>query len=73
MSDKHIMGLYAQCLSARKMIVLENVEMEGLSKTELGMVKLESVREVLFQALLRNDVKFEDGMVYAELCTIFCI
>lgn len=73
MSDKYIMGLYAQCLSARKAVALENVELEGLSEIEMGMVNLESVREVLFQALLLDDVKFEDGKVYAELCTIFCI
>ena len=67
------MGLYAQCLSARKAVALENIEMEGLSETELGMVKLETVREVLFQALLLDDVKFEDGKMYAELCTILLI
>ena len=26
---------------------------------------------ILFQALLLDDVKFEDGKMYAELCTIF--
>lgn len=73
MSDKYIMGLYAQCLSARKAVVLEDIELEGLSETELGMVKLETVREVLFQTLLLDDVKFEDGKMYAELCSIFLI
>ena len=37
------------------------------------MVKLESVREVLFQALLLDDVKFEDGKMYAELCCIIYV
>lgn len=37
------------------------------------MVKLESVRDVLFQALLLDDVKFEDGKMYAELCSILII
>lgn len=73
MSDKYIMGLYAQCLSARKAIAMENIEVAGLSKTELGMVKLETVREVLFQALLLDDVKFEEGKVYVELCTIYLL
>ena len=73
MSDKYIMGLYAQCLSARKAIALENIELEGLSEIELGMVKLESVREVLFQALVLDDVKVEDGKMYAELCTIYLL
>ena len=37
------------------------------------MVKLESVREVLFQALFLDDVKFEDGEMYAELCTVYLL
>ncbi|MEE1008603.1 MAG: hypothetical protein UH963_05615 [Agathobacter sp.] len=73
LSDKFIMALYVQCLSARKSVALENMELEGLSETELDMVKLESVREVLFQALLLDDVKFEDGKMYAELCTLFLL
>lgn len=73
LSDKYIMALYVQCLSARKTVALENMELEGLLEIELGMVKLESVREVLFQALLLDDVKFEDGKMYAELCTILLI
>ena len=71
MSDRYIMALYIYCLSARKAVALENIELEGLSEAELSMVKLESVREVLFQTLLLDDVKFEGGKMYAELCTIF--
>lgn len=73
LSDKFIMALYVQCLSARKSIALEKMEIEGLSETELGMVKLESVREVLFQALLLDDMKFEDGKMYAELCSVYLL
>lgn len=73
MSDRYIMALYTYCLSARKLVVLENIEMEGLSEAELSMVKLESVREVLFQALLLDDVKFEDGKMYAELSSIYLL
>ena len=73
MSDRYIMALYIYCLSARKAVALENIELEGLSEAELSMVKLESVREVLFQALLLDDVKFEDGKMYAELVSIFCL
>lgn len=73
MSDKYIMALYTHCLSARKAVAFENIELEGLSETELSVVKLEGVREVLFQALLLDDVKFEDGKMYAELCTIVLI
>ena len=73
MSDRYIMALYTYCLSARKAVALENIELEGLSEAELAMVKLESVREVLFQAFLLDDVKFEDGKMYAELCTVLLI
>lgn len=73
MSDRYIMALYTYCLSARKAVTLENIELEGLSEEELSMVKLESVREVLFQALLLDDVKFEDGKMYAEFCTIYLL
>lgn len=73
LSDKFIMALYVQCLSARKSVALKKMELEGLSKTVLGMVKLESVREVLFQALLLDDVKFEDGKMYAELCSTYLL
>ena len=73
MSDRYIMALYTYCLSARKAVALENIELEGLSEAELFMVKLESVREVLFQALLLDDVKFEDGKMYAELYSIYIL
>lgn len=73
MSDKYIMALYTHCLTARKAVAFENIELEGLSKTELSVVKLEGVREVLFQALLLDDVKFEDGKMYTELCTVFLV
>ena len=73
MSDRYIMALYTYCLLARKAVALENIEPEGLSEAELAMVKLERVREVLFQTLLLDDVKFEDDKMYAELYTIFLI
>ena len=76
MSDRYIMALYTYCLSARKAIALEeleDIEQEGLSEVELSMVNLESVREVLFQTLLLDDVKFEDGKMYVELCTILLV
>ena len=54
-------------------MALEKKDIEGLLEAELSMVKLESVREVLFQALLLDDVKFEDGKMYAELCSIYLL
>ena len=67
------MALYIYCLSARKAVALKNIELEGLSETELAMVKLERVREVLFQALLLDDVKFEEGKMYAEFCSMYLL
>ena len=71
LSDKYIMALYTHCLVARKVATFENIELNGLSKVEISMVKLKSVREVLFQVLLLDDVKLDDGKMYAELCTIY--
>ena len=71
LSDKYIMALYTHCLVARKVAAFENIELNGLSKVEISMVKLKSVREVLFQVLLLDDVKVDDGKMYAELCTIY--
>ena len=71
LSDKYIMALYTHCFVARKVAAFENIELNGLSKVEISMVKLKSVREVLFQVLLLDDVKFDDGKMYAELCTIY--
>ena len=65
------MALYTYCLSARKAVVLENIEMEGLSEAELSMVKLEGVREVLFQALLLDDIQFSQDKILAMFVTIF--
>lgn len=73
LSDKYIMALYTHCMLARKATAFENIELNGLSEVELSMVKLESVREVLFQALLLDDVRFDDGKMYAELCTIYVL
>lgn len=73
MSDRYIMALYTYGLPARKAAALEAIELKGLSETELSMVKLESIREVLFQVSLLDDVELEDGKMYAELCTIFLI
>ena len=73
LSDKYIMALYTHCLLARKAAAFENIELNSLSEEGLSMVKLENVREVLFQALLLDNVKFEDGKMYAELCTVLLI
>jgi len=73
MSDKYIMGLYTLCLSARKAVALEGALYEDMSELENNMVNLKNVKDVLFQALLLDDVKFEDGKLYADLCSVFIL
>ena len=69
----NFVSFYNGLNSNRKAVAFENIELEGLSETELSVVKLEGVREVLFQALLLDDVKFEDGKMYADLCSIYLL
>lgn len=71
MSDKYIMVLYTHCLVARKEAAIQGMQIEGLTEKEYGMVRLENVGDVLFQALLIDDVKFEDRKMYTELNTIY--
>lgn len=68
MSDKYIMALYTHCLVARKEAAMQGIQIEGFTEKEYGMVKLENVGDVLFQTLLLDDLKFENGKIYAELC-----
>ena len=49
------------------------MELNGLSEVELSMVKLENVREVLFQALLLDDIKYKESKMYAEVCIIYVL
>ena len=71
MSDKYIMTLYTHCLVARKEVAIQDVQVEGLTEKEYGMVRLENAGDVLFQALLLDSVKGDiSNNMYAELITI---
>lgn len=70
MSDKYIMALYTHCLVARKEAAMQDMQVEGLTEKEYGMVRLANVGEVLFQALLFDDIKTEYDIIYVELYTI---
>jgi hypothetical protein len=48
MSDKYILGLYTHCLVARKEAASEDVQAEGFTEKEYGMVRMENVGHVLF-------------------------
>jgi hypothetical protein len=60
MSDKYIMALYTHCLVARRKAAIQEMQIEGFTKKESGMVRLENVGDVLFQALLLDDVKIDN-------------
>ena len=63
------MALYTHCLVTRKEVSMQEMQIEGFTEKEYGMVRLENVGEVLFQALLLDNVRFEDD----KICTEFCI
>ena len=71
MSDKYIIALYTHCLVARKEAVMQYIQIEGFTKKEYGMVKLENVKNVLFQALLFDHVSYKDTYLCAEFINIF--
>ena len=73
LSDKYIMALYTHCLVARKEAAMQEMQIEGFTEKEYGMVRLENVGDVLFQALLLDDVKFENGKALSEFCSSFLI
>lgn len=50
MSGKYIMALYTHCLVERKKTAFQEIQIEGFTEKEYGMVRLESVllRTLLF-------------------------
>ncbi len=74
MSDKYILGLYTHCISARRAVSAGmDIPGTGFSEKEQGIVSLAGVRDVLFQCLLFDTVKYGEGVLCADLCTIYCL
>lgn len=71
MSDKYIMALYTHCLVARREAAMQDMQVDGFTEKEYGMVRLENVGDVLFQALLLDSVSTENGRVKMKLNTIY--
>ena len=71
MSDKYIMALYTHCLVTRKKAAMQGTQIEGFTEKEYGMVRLKNVGDVLFQALLLDNVRFENDKICTEFCTCF--
>lgn len=73
MSNKYILGLFTHCEAARKSVASDGVEYGHFTEQEQKIVLLEDVRDVLFQALLLDDVEYGDGKLSANLHTIYCL
>ena len=71
LSDKYIMALYTHCLVARKEAAMQGMQIKGFTEKEYGMVRLEKVRDVLFQALLLDDMKYLDEKIYVKFYNIY--
>ena len=73
MSNKYILGLFTYCEAARKSVVPDGVEYGHLTEQEQKFVLLDGVGDVLFQALLLDDVEYGNGELSANLYTIYCL
>ena len=73
MSDKYIRALYTHCLVARKEAAMQGMQIVDFTEKEYGMVKFENVRDVLFQALLLDDMKWDGARMSASLYAVYII
>jgi len=73
MSNRYILGLFTHCEAARKSVVPDGVEYGHLTEQEQKIVLLDGVEDVLFQALLLDDVEYGNGELSANLYTIYCL
>ena len=73
MSNRYILGLFTCCEAARKSVVMDGVEYGHLTEQEQKIVLLDGVGDVLFQALLLDDVEYGSGELSANLHTIYCL
>ncbi|MCQ2511201.1 MAG: hypothetical protein MJ116_12165 [Lachnospiraceae bacterium] len=78
LSDKYILGLFTQCEEARRSLGegdldIRALPVESFSDTEQQILLLKNVRNVIFQALLLDDMHMEEGRMYANLYTIYVL
>ena len=72
-SNRYILGLFTHCEAARKSGVMDGVEYGHLTEQEQKIVLLDGVGDVLFQALLLDDVEYGGHELSASLHTIYCL
>lgn len=73
MSNRYILGLFTHCEAARKSVVMDGVEFGHLAEQEQKIVLLDGVGDVLFQALLLDNVEYGGNQLCANLHTIYCL
>ena len=73
MSNRYILGLFTHCEAARKAVVSDGVGYGHLTEQEQKIVRLDGVGDVLFQALLLDDVEYGGSKLSANLHTIYCL
>ncbi len=73
MSNRYILRLFTHCEAARKSVASDGVEYGHLPDSEQKIVQLDSVKDVLFQALLLDDVEYAGSGLSANLYTIYCL
>lgn len=73
MSNRYILGLFTHCEAARKSVVSDGVGYGHLTEQEQKIVLLDGVKDVLFQALLLDDVEYDRDVLSANLHTIYCL
>lgn len=60
------------CLVAIKEAAMQDIQIAGLTEKEYEMVRRENVLDVLFQALLLDDMKQDAEKIYVEFLTVYC-
>ncbi len=65
------MALYTHCLVARKEVAMQGMQIKGFTEKEYGIVRLEGVGDVLFQALLLDDVSIKNSSILAKIYTVY--
>ena len=73
MSNRYILGLFTCCEAARKSAVMDGAEYRHLPEWEQKIMTLDGVENVLFQALLLDDVVYGGNQLCANLHTIYCL
>lgn len=68
-----MLSLYTLCAAERRELALTGHEKLDLSIVELKMAKLENIREVVFQMLLLDTVRWDKGMFQADFYMVFLL